>query len=84
MEGHASLRRSALHARSPIEINIKLKRPLRRASTGFAQGLPLVGVKILHRDQRERQSKGYTRHEVTALRAGGPADRPQLFKILYA
>jgi hypothetical protein len=28
------------------------------------------------RDQRERQSKGYTSHEVTALRAGGPAGWP--------
>jgi hypothetical protein len=27
--------------------------------------------KIFHRDQRERQPKGYTSHEVTALRAAG-------------
>ena len=38
--------------------------------TGFAQGLPMVGTKILDRDQRERQPKGYTSHEVTAARAG--------------
>jgi len=47
--------------------------------TGFAVGLPLVGAKILDRDQRERHPKGYTSHEVTALRAGGPAGRPSSF-----
>ena len=41
------------------------RRPLRGVYTGFAVGLPMAGAKILHRDQRERQPKGYTRHEVT-------------------
>jgi hypothetical protein len=40
-------------------------------------GLPMVGG-IFHSGQRERQPKGYTRHEVTALRAAGPAGRPSL------
>ena len=35
-----------------------------------AQGLPMVGARILHPDHREGQPKGYTRHEVTAVRAG--------------
>jgi hypothetical protein len=39
-------------------------------------GLPLVGVKIFVRDQRERHPKGYTHHEVIAPRAAGPAGRP--------
>jgi hypothetical protein len=52
------------------------KKPLRGVYTGFALGLPMVGAKILHRDQRERQPKGYISHEVTALRAGGQAGRP--------
>jgi hypothetical protein len=34
---------------------------LRGVYTGFAQGLPMVGAKISHRDQRERQPKGYTK-----------------------
>jgi HKD family nuclease len=42
---------------------------------GFAVGLPLVGMKILDRDQRERHSKGYTRHEVTAARAAALSSR---------
>ena len=36
--------------------------------------LPLVGKKI-NADQREAQPKGYTSHEVTALRVGGPSGR---------
>jgi len=39
----------------------------------------MVGTKI-NRDQRERHPKGYTNHEVIALRAGGPAGRPYLLK----
>jgi hypothetical protein len=50
-------------------------RPLRGESTGFALGLPMVGTKVLDRDQRERQPKGYTHHEVIATRAGCPAGR---------
>jgi hypothetical protein len=57
---------------------LRAGRPLRGEYTGFALGLPMVGAKILHRDQRKRQPKGYTSHEVTALRAGGPAGRPCL------
>jgi hypothetical protein len=36
--------------------------------------LPLVGTNF-DRDHRERQAKGYTNHEVIALRVGGPAGR---------
>ncbi|WP_353069373.1 hypothetical protein RBB75_02180 [Tunturibacter empetritectus] len=36
--------------------------------------LPLVEI-YLSPDQREDQPKGYTSHEVTALRAGGPSGR---------
>jgi hypothetical protein len=48
------------------------RRSLRDAYWGFAVGLPMVGMKILMRNH----PKGYTSHEVTALRAGGPAGRP--------
>jgi hypothetical protein len=41
-------------------------------------GLPMVGKKILHRDQRKRQPKEYTSHEVTAPRAMGPSGRTYL------
>jgi hypothetical protein len=46
------------------------ERSFRDVYTGFALGLPMVGGKIFDRDQRERQPKGYTSHEVTAARAG--------------
>jgi hypothetical protein len=45
-------------------------RSLRDSYTGFALGLPMVGAKILHHDQQERQPKGYPRHEVGAARVG--------------
>jgi len=39
-----------------------------------------MGVsKNLHPGQREVQPKGYTRHEVTARRAGGPSGRTKWF-----
>jgi len=34
----------------------------------------MVGKEVI-RDQREHQPKGYTSHEVTARRAGGPSGR---------
>jgi hypothetical protein len=43
-----------------------------------AQGLPLVGTKISHADQREGHPKGYTNHEVIACRAGSPSGRTRL------
>src|SRR3984957_14747111 len=55
---------------------------LRGEYTGFALGLPMVGAKILHRDQRDRQPKGYTSHEVTAPRAVGPSGRTKLLRDL--
>ena len=45
---------------------------------------PHQRLHFIANNQRERQPKGYTSHEVTALRAGGLAGRPQLFNILYA
>jgi hypothetical protein len=49
---------------------LRAERSLRDAYTGFALGLPMVGGEIFDCDQRERQPKGYTSHEVTAARAG--------------
>jgi hypothetical protein len=54
---------------------LRVGRPLRGVYTGFALGLPMVGKKILDRDQRERQPKEYTSHEVTAPRTVGPSGR---------
>jgi len=51
---------------------LRAVRSLRDVYAGFAVGLPLVGMKIFDCDQRERQPKEYTSHEVTVLRAGGP------------
>jgi hypothetical protein len=50
---------------------LRRRRSLRDLYTGFAASLPMVGVKIFHRDQRECSPKGYTSHEVTAPRAVG-------------
>jgi hypothetical protein len=62
---------------------IKRLRPARAAPTSWGvyrlrPGPPVGRQKISHRDQRESQPKGYTRHEVTAPRAAGPAGRPSL------
>jgi len=57
-------------------VALRGRRSLRDLYTGFAVGLPLVGRKILLRDQREHHPKGYTSHEVTAPRVAGPAGRP--------
>jgi hypothetical protein len=53
---------------------LRAGRSLRDAYVGFAVGLPLVDMKIPDRDQRERQPKGYTSHEVTAARVGRLSD----------
>jgi len=60
-------------------VALRGRRSLRDGYTGFALGLPLVGAKIYASDQRERHPKEYTSHEVTALRVGGPAGRPESF-----
>jgi hypothetical protein len=59
-------------------------RPVRGGYTGFALGLPMVGMKIPHRDQRERQPKGYTSHEVTAPRVAGPTGRSSFSKPIQS
>jgi hypothetical protein len=53
--------------------------PLRGESTGFALGLPMVGTIILDRNQRERQLKGYTHHEVIAPRVVGSFSQIDLY-----
>jgi hypothetical protein len=61
---------------------LRAGRPLRGGYTGFALGLPLVGLEILfQRPTGALTRRGYTRHEVTAPRAGGPAGRPSLLPV---
>jgi hypothetical protein len=49
---------------------LRAGRSLRDTYTGFARAFRWSAKN--DRDQRERQPKGYTSHEVTAARAGRP------------
>jgi hypothetical protein len=49
-------------------------RPLRGVCTAL-RGAPVGRVEEFCADHREDHPKGYTRHEVTALRGGGPSGR---------
>jgi hypothetical protein len=58
---------------------ISMIKPTSRGVYRLRPGPPPDGrQKISPRDQRERQPKGYTCHEVTAPRAAGRAGRPSL------